>query len=61
VTIYGPTSLIMPQPLFDASPENMPIVLANQEGFIVKTTHVGPTALTYVAGFSIQWSEVAAF
>jgi len=61
VTIYGSTSVIAPQPLFDAADAGMPMIFANQEGFIIKTTHVGPTALTYVAGFSIQWSEVSAF
>lgn len=61
VTIYGHTSLVLPQPLFDASGIGMPLVYANQEGFIIKTTHVGPAALTYVAGFTIQWSEVTDF
>ncbi len=61
VTIYGPTSFIMPQPLFDSAESGMPMVFANQEGFIIKTTHVGPAALTYVAGFTVQWSEVTAF
>lgn len=61
VTIYGPTSLVMPQPLFDSISGRMPLVLANQEGFVVRTTHVGPTALTYVAGFTIEWCEVTTF
>jgi len=61
VTAYGPTSIIAPQPLLDASSGGMPLVLANQEGFVVRTTHVGPTALTYVAGFTVDWIEVTAF
>jgi hypothetical protein len=36
-------------------------VCANQEGFVVRTTHVGPATLTYVAGFTIVWAEVTAF
>ncbi len=39
----------------------MPLVLANQEGFVIRTTHAGPAALTYVVGFSVQWTEVTAF
>jgi hypothetical protein len=61
VTIYGPTSIVTPQPLFTFEESGMPLVLANQEGFIIKTTHAGPAALTYVAGFTVVWSEVAAF
>lgn len=61
VTAYGPTSIVVPQALFDCEASGMPLVLANQEGFIIKTTHVGPAALTYVAGFTVVWSEVTAF
>jgi hypothetical protein len=49
------------QPLIDASGGGQPLVLANQEGFAILTTHVGPAALTYVAGFTIVWAEVTAF
>ena len=62
VTAYGPTSIVTPQPLFDASAAGgMPLVLANQEGFVIETTHAGPAALTYVAGFTVVWCEVSAF
>ena len=62
VTAYGPTSLVVPQMLLDASASGgMPLVLANQEGFVIRTTHVGPTALTYTAGFTVVWCEVTAF
>lgn len=48
--------------LLDSDGEGQqPLVLANQEGFVVRTTHVGPAALTYVAGFTVVWVEVAAF
>jgi len=47
--------------LFDASGGGAPLVLGDQEGFAILTTHVGPAALTYVAGFTIDWLEVAAF
>lgn len=61
VTAYGPTSIVMPQPLFDTAEHGMPMVFANQEGFVIRTTHAGPTALTYTAGFTVMWSEVTAF
>lgn len=48
--------------LLDADGEaRQPLVLANQEGFVIRTTHVGPTALTYTAGFKIVWVEVTDF
>lgn len=52
---------VPPQALFNSEASNMPMVFANQEGFIIKTTHVGPAALTYTAGFTVEWSEVTAF
>jgi len=59
VTGYGPTSLAMPKTLFDSIGGVLaPLKLANQEGFVIRTTHAGPTALTYVAGFTVVWSEV---
>lgn len=61
VTAYGPTPLIPNQALFNMDDAGMPLVLGNQEGFVVRTTHAGPAGLTYVAGFTIQWAEVAAF
>jgi hypothetical protein len=48
--------------LFNASAEGyMPLVLGNQEGFVIRTTHAGPAALTYTIGFTVVWSEVTAF
>ena len=61
VTAYGPSSIIAPQMLFNSEGTTIPLVLANQEGFIIKTTHAGPAGLTYVAGFTVQWVEVTAF
>lgn len=62
VTVYGPTSIIAPGMLFEQYQNgDMPLVLANQEGFVIRTTHVGPTALTYVARFGVSWVEIAAF
>lgn len=62
VTIYGPTGVIAPGHLLNATETgDMPLVCANQEGFVVRTTHVGPASLTYVARFGITWVEVTAF
>jgi hypothetical protein len=61
VTGYGPTSIVQPQALLNADAGGMPLVCANQEGFVIQTTHAGPTALTYVAGFTVVWCEVTAF
>ncbi len=55
------TTLIPPQPLMDASAGGPPLILANQEGFVIRTTHAGPASLTYVAGFTIVWREVTAY
>ena len=48
--------------IFDADGEGQqPLVLANQEGFVVRTSHAGVAALTYVARFRVVWAEVTAF
>lgn len=61
-TTQQTTTLFPRVDLFDASSQGgMPLVLANQEGFVIRTTHVGPTALTYAAGFAVSWVEVTAF
>lgn len=57
----GNTTLISPQPLLDAMAGGQPLILANQEGFVIRTTHAGPASLTYVAGFTVQWREVTAY
>jgi len=49
------------QALLDVSGGGAPLVLGDQEGFSILTTHVGPAALTYVVGFTIDWLEVAAY
>jgi hypothetical protein len=55
-------TIVQPQPLWDAlNAGGQPLVCANQEGFVIRTTHVGPAALTYTAGFTIVWCEVTAF
>jgi hypothetical protein len=59
-TIYGDTSIIRPGDLM-SSYGDIPLVCANQEGFVIRTTHVGPAGLTYVARFSNTWVEVTVF
>ena len=61
ITIYGATSIVMPQPLLNATSGAFPLILADQEGFTIDTTHAGPAGFTYVAGFTVAWVEMAAF
>jgi len=49
------------QPFLDASSGANPLVCANNEGFVIQTTHTGPAALTYVASFTVDWVEVTAY
>lgn len=58
VTIYGSTSVIAPNFLLGGDDGHGYLKLANQEGFVIRTSHIGPAALTYVARFCIEWSEV---
>jgi hypothetical protein len=57
-TVQQTGPLATPIPLFDADGEGqMPLQLGNQEGFVVRTSHVGPAGLTYVARFKVVWVE----
>lgn len=48
--------------IFNAATDGgQPLVLANQEGFTIRTTHAGPAALTYAIGFTVVWCEVTAY
>lgn len=56
------TSPIAPGMFFEAyQNQEMPLVLENQEGFVIRTTHVGPASLTYVARFGVSWREVTEY
>lgn len=63
VTTYqGAQSLIPRTNLLDADGEGQcPLTLAGNEGFVIRTTHAGPAALTYVVGVTIVWAEVNDF
>lgn len=62
VTAIQPGVLCPRTNLLDADGEGqMPVVLAGNEGFIIKTTHTGVAGLTYVVGVTVVWAEVAAF
>lgn len=61
ITAYASAPLIPNQPLLDATGGIAPLVLANQEGFVIRTTHAGPAGLTYVAGFTVVWREVTTY
>jgi hypothetical protein len=61
VTVAQNLSLLGATLLFDAEKRGgMPLSFANQEGFAVRTTHIGVAGLTYVVGFTVVWCEVAA-
>ncbi len=61
VTVAQRLSLIDPVVLLNSERRGgMPLSLANQEGFVIRTTHAGVAALTYVVGFTVVWCEVAA-
>lgn len=54
---------IAPAPvnMIDADGEGQaPMILANQEGFVITTSHTGVAALTYAARFKIVWVETDA-
>lgn len=59
LTGYGITTLS--GNLLAQESSESPLVLANQEGFVIRTTHTGPTAFTYVARFGVEWVEVTDF
>lgn len=47
--------------LIDSDGEGQqPLILANQEGFVIRTSHTGVAALTYVARFKVIWVETDA-
>lgn len=61
-TVQQTGPLADPEYLFNSASEGfMPLVLANNEGFAIRTTHAGPAALTYTVGFTVVWSEHTAF
>lgn len=61
-TVQQTAQLLAKTPLWQSDEEgDMPLVLAGNEGFVVRTTHVGPAALTYVFAVHVVWSEVTAF
>lgn len=62
ITAYGNSAIFASEAMVSASLSGYtPLVFANQEGFVVRTTHVGPASLTYVARFSVVWTEVTAY
>lgn len=51
-----------PADMYNASDAGgQPLVLATNEGFVIRTSHVGPAGLTYVARLKVVWAEVTAF
>lgn len=61
-TVAAKYSLLDKTDIFNEEMEGgAPLVCANQEGFMVKTSHVGVATLTYVVGFSVVWCEVESY
>ena len=62
VTTYQVLDTFRDSRLFDSDGEGaQPLVLANQEGFTIRTAFAGATALTYAASFTVIWAEVTAY
>lgn len=54
--------LLAPSNLFDADGEGQhPLVLANQEGFIIRTGIIFPITMTWAFSVNVLWLEVPAF
>jgi len=63
ITVSVPLVLLPLTPLFDSDGEGQhPIVLANQEGFVIRNgANAFPAALTWNFSVNVLWAEVPAF
>jgi hypothetical protein len=63
ITTAVDISLLANTPLFDAGGEGgHPLVLANQEGFIIRSgANVWPTTMTWAFSVNVLWAEVPSF
>ncbi len=62
ITAVMSSAVISSEAMLTASTAGyVPLVLANNEGFVIRTTHVGPATMTYVARFGIAWTEVVSY
>lgn len=62
VTGFGENRILAPTPLFDANGESqMPLVLAQNEGFVIRNPFVGPATMTWSIQVEVVWAEVTTF
>jgi hypothetical protein len=63
ITVAADLSLLGPTNLFDADGEGQhPLILANQEGFVIRSgANVWPATMTWAFSVNVLWGEVPAF
>lgn len=63
ITVSLPLTVLPPTALFDADGEGQhPLVLANQEGFVIRSgANAFPAAMTWSFSVGVLWAEVPAF
>jgi len=63
ITVAPNLNLIPLTTLFDADGEGQhPLVLANQEGFVIRTgANAFPAGMTWIGAVNVLWAEVPAF
>ena len=63
ITVSVPLRLVPPgTALFDQAKQgNNPLVLASQEGFVIRTINAMPATMTWSFGVTVTWSEVPNF
>lgn len=63
ITVQVPGIILPPTKLFDSDGEGQhPLVLANQEGFVIRNgANAWPAAATWNLGVNVYWAEVPAF
>lgn len=62
ITVAVPLQLLGETVLFEAPPSGgHPLILANQEGFVLRTGAAWPATMTWGASVNVHWTEVPAF
>lgn len=62
ITTSLPLNLIPQTDIFtDDAKNSFPLVLANQEGFVIRSGIIGPAGMTWAFTVTVEWSEVPAF
>jgi hypothetical protein len=62
ITTSLPLTILPLTELFNANQEGgYPLVLANQEGFVIRSGIIGPATMTWAFSVNVSWLEVPAF